>query len=409
MRERLGGASAIITLSALALSTFAYVTTETLPIGLLPLIARDLGSTPSTVGLLVTAYGLVVVIASIPLTRMTQQINRRRLLCTLMAIFIVTTTVSALAQGYRTLLIARMATALSQALFWAVVMPAAAALFRPAVRPRVLSILFAGSSVAALAGVPAGTWLGQQTSWRVSFVALAAIGLAILITIAVLLPSTAPGTSDADRGTAPDAGRYWAIVTYTALTVSGAFAAFTYINPFFTDVSGFSESAVGPLLFVRGFAGLIGVFVIGYLVGRNGWLTMTGLIGAQAVALGGQWLLGGNQAAAVIAVSISGFTLAALSAALGARVLEVAPGSSDLAAAGTSTAFNIGITAGAFVGSVLLPVAGARSTPLTGALLTTAAFLVVLAEPRVATHRGATPAAAPAEPTPCGLEVSPAG
>src|SRR4029453_4679968 len=119
---------------------------ETPPIGLPPLIARDLSSTTAAVGLLVTAYGLVVVIASIPLTRMTQRIDRRLLLCTLMAIFIVAPTVSALAPGYRTLMIARMATALTQALFWAVVMPTAAALFRPAVRPRALSILYAGIS-----------------------------------------------------------------------------------------------------------------------------------------------------------------------------------------------------------------------------------------------------------------------
>lgn len=392
MRERLGSASAIIALSALSLSTFAYVTTETLPIGLLPLIARDLGSTTSAVGLLVTAYGLVVVIASIPLTRLTQRISRRPLLCGLMAIFIVATVASALAQSYWMLLTARLVTALSQALFWAVVMPATAALFRPAVRPRAISILYAGSSVAALAGVPAGTWLGQQTSWRVTFLALSAVGVAILVTIAILLPGTEPGTSDTDRGSAPDAGRYWAIVTYTALAVTGAFAAFTYLNPFFTDVSGFSEGAVGPLLFVRGFAGLIGVFAVGYLVGGNGWLTMTVLIAAQAAALAGQWLLGGSQIATIVSICVSGFTLAALSAALGARVLEVAPGSSDSAAAGTSTAFNVGITAGAFVGSILLPTAGVRSTPLAGALFTIAALGVVLAEPRLSTRRRAAPA-----------------
>jgi DHA1 family inner membrane transport protein len=395
VRERLGGPSAIIALSVLSLSTFAYVTTENLPIGLLPLIANDLGSTASAVGLLITTYGLVVVLATIPLTRLTQRINRRRLLCGLLAVFVAATAASALAQDYRTLLVSRIVTALSQALFWAVVMPATAALFRPEVRPRALSILYAGPSVAALAGVPAGTWLGQQTSWRAAFLALSAIGLAILVTIAILLPSTPPGTSDADRGSAPDAGRYWAIVTYTALAITGAFASYTYINPFFTQVSHFGEGAVGPLLFVRGLAGLTGVFVIGYLVGRNGWLAMTGVIGAQTVALAGQWALGSNQITTIMSICVSGFALAALSAGLGARVLEVAPSTSDLAAAGTSTAFNIGITLGAFVGSLLLPVFGVRVTALAGMLFTLAALAVVLAEPRLATRRRAQSSEAP--------------
>ena len=395
MRERFGGPSAIVALSVLSLSTFAYVTTETLPIGLLPLIARDLGSTASAVGLLITAYGLVVVLASIPLTRLTQRVNRRLLLCVLLAVFVAATAASAFARDYQTLLVSRIVTALSQAVFWAVVTPATAALFRPEVRPRALSILYAGSSVATLAGVPAGTWLGQQTSWRAAFLALSAIGIGILVTIAILLPSSPPGTSDADRGSAPDAGRYWAIVTYTALAITGAFASYTYISPFFTQVSHFGEGAVGPLLFARGLAGLTGVFVIGYLVGRNGWLAMTGVIGAQTVALAGQWALGSNQLATIVSICVSGFAIAGLSAGLGARVLEVAPSGSDLAAAGTSTAFNIGITLGAFVGSLLLPVFGVRATALAGVLFTLAALAVVLAEPRLATRPRARSPEAP--------------
>lgn len=387
MRERLGSPSTVVALGVLSLSTFAYVTTESLPIGLLPLIAHDLGSTASAVGLLITAYGLVVVLASIPLTRLTQRINRRRLLCGLLTVFVATTAASALAPDYRTLLVSRIVMALSQALFWAVVTPATAALFRPQARPRALSILYAGNSVAALAGVPAGTWLGQQTSWRVAFLALSATGLTILATIAVVLPSVPPGTSDADRGSTPDAGRYWAIVTYTALAITGAFTSYTYINPFLTQVSHFGQGMVGPLLFVRGLAGLVGVFVIAYLVGRNGWLAMTGVIGAQTVALAGQWALGSSQITTVISICVSGFALAALSAGLGARVLEVAPSGSDIAAAGTSTAFNIGITLGAFIGSLLLPVFGVRITALAGVMFSLAALAVALAEPRLATRR----------------------
>ena len=408
MAERFGSTSAVVALGALSLSTFAYVTTETLPIGLLPLIAHDLGRSTSAIGLLVTAYGLVVVVASIPLTRLTRRIDRRRLLCGLLGLFVLATAVSALAQGYWLLLAARIVIALSQALFWAVVTPAAAALFRSAMRPRALSILYAGSSLGALAGVPAGTWLGQQTSWRVPFLALSGLGVAILITIALnVRNATSPGAGETDHGWAPDRGRYRAIVIYTALAVTGAFTSFTYIDPFFRQVSGFGAGAVGPLLFARGLAGLIGVFVVGYLVGRNGRWTMTGLIGAQAVALAALWAFGGRPAVTVLSICVCGFALAALSAGLGARVLEVAPGSSDMAAAGTSTAFNVGITAGAFVGSLLLPAYGVRSTPLAGALVTLAAFAVALAEPALSSRRPEPADRDPADQVPADEE--PAG
>ena len=171
------------------------------------MIAKDLGSTTSAIGLLVTAYALVVVVASIPLTRLTRRLARRLLLSILLSVFVVAVCLSALAPNYWFLMSARMVTALSQALFWAVVTPTAAGLFRAEVRGRAISILYAGSSVAALAGVPVGTWLGQQTNWRVAFFALSGIGLLILVTIAALLPNTPVGLGSADRGSAPDRGR----------------------------------------------------------------------------------------------------------------------------------------------------------------------------------------------------------
>ncbi|MBF8187007.1 MFS transporter [Nonomuraea sp. K274] len=392
MRERFGSKSAIATLIALTLAVFIYVTTESLPIGLLSLIANDLGTSASAVGLLVTGYGLIVVVVSLPLTRLTRRLPRRRLLCILLGVFIVATCLSAVAWNYWLLMGARMVTALSQALFWAVVTPAAAGLFRAEVRGRAVSILYAGGSVAALAGIPAGTWLGQQTNWRMAFFALSGLGLLALVAVAAVLPNTPTGQGAADRGSSPDRGRYLSIVATTALAITGAFTAFTYISPFLTGVSGFAESSIGPLLLARGIAGLVGVFVVASLIDHHGWLTMTGLIGLQVLALAGQYAFGASQLTTVITISLSGFTLAGLTATLGSRVLAYAPGASDMASAGTSTAFNTGITAGAFFGSVLLLGPGVRSTALVGALLSLAAFAVVLAEPVFSSRRKVAPA-----------------
>jgi DHA1 family inner membrane transport protein len=392
MRERIGSKSATLCLIALTLAVFSYVTTESLPIGLLHLIAKDLDTTDSAVGLLVTGYGLIVVAVSLPLTRLTRRLPRRRLLCILLAVFVVATCLSAAAWNYWLLMGARMVTALSQALFWCVVTPAAAGMFRAEVRGRAVSVLYAGVSVAALAGIPAGTWLGQQATWRVAFVVLSGPGLLVLVAIAALLPDTPAGRGAADRGSAPDRGRYLSIVATTAMAVTGGFTAFTYISPFLTSFSGFAASSVGPLLLVRGIAGLAGVVAVGFLVDRHGWLTMVGLMGLQVLALAGQYAFGASQVATVIAISLSGLTLAGLPAVLGSRVLRYAPGASDMASAGTSTAFNTGITAGALFGSVLLAGSGGvRSTALVGALLSLVAFVVVLAEPFFSSERQVAP------------------
>lgn len=323
---------------------------------------------------------MIVVVATLPLTRLTRRWPRRRLLGVLLGVFVVATALSAAAPGYATLLAARVVTALSQAVFWAIVSPAAAALFPPAARGRAVSMLYVGSSAATLAGVPAGTWLGQVSSWRVPFAVLCGLGLVVMAAVRLILPDVAPGASGTDRGTAPDRGRYRALVLTVVLAVTAAFTAYTYVNPFLTEVGGLAESAVGPALVLRGLAGMTGVVVAGLFVARFGWLTMLVSIGLQAVALGVLYSFGTITALAVVVSAVASFALSGMVTALGARVLEVAPGDTDTANAGTSTAFNVGITAGALIGAALIDGPGVRSTVLVGALIGTLAFAVVAAE-----------------------------
>jgi DHA1 family inner membrane transport protein len=174
--------------------------------------------------------------------------------------------------------------------------------------------------------------------------------------------------------------------------VAGAFASFTYLTPFLIDVTGFEAEVIGPLLLIRGLAGLLGVIAGGFLAGRHAWPGLVVLVGGQMLALAAQYAWGTSRTGTVVAVSAAGLVLSAMATVLGARVLELAPGDTDLASAQMSTAFNVGITAGALIGSVLLTEVGVRSSALIGALLTAAAFAAVLAEPRWATRRSTRPA-----------------
>jgi DHA1 family inner membrane transport protein len=367
-------------LIGLAGGTFLYTTVEALPIGLLLPMAADLAVPPSQVGTLITAYGAVVVVASIPLTALARRIPRRRLLSALLAGFVVSTTITAFASTFALVVAARMATAATHALFWAVVVPAAAELFRPAVRGRVVAIVFAGGNVALVLGVPAGTWLGEHAGWRASFLAVAGLGALVLITVAALLPSTRPDEGHAARGATPDARRFALLVGVAVLTTAGAIAAYTYVALFVTEVSGLSAASIGAILLVRGIASVLGIVAFGAFVDRNPWPALVTTVALQAVALLGLYALGDRAAAAVTLLAVSGLAFAAFTAALGGLVLRVAPGRSDLAAATLSAAVNVGITGGAWAAGVVLPSHGAHSTVLIGALLGLVALALALGE-----------------------------
>jgi DHA1 family L-arabinose/isopropyl-beta-D-thiogalactopyranoside export protein-like MFS transporter/DHA1 family inner membrane transport protein len=365
----------------LALSTFSYVTIEVLPIGLLTVIADDLGKSRSEVGLLVTGYAAVVVIASIPLARLTLRLPRRLVLGTTLAVLAVSTGLSAVAPTYEILFATRLITALSQSLFWAIAPPIATSLFAPELRGRVVARLAIGTALAPVLGIPLGTWLGEQAGWRVPLGVMAVLGAVACAGILWLLPRVDAQNGTSGRGSAPNRRRYVVVLVSSAIGVTGFLTYNTYVTPFLLDISGFTRDALGPMLLVSGVGGLAGTIVVGRVLDRYPWGAVIVSYAVLSLALVSLYTLGQYQVAAIALIAMAGLAFSGMAVATQSRTLQVAPGSTDLASAGTSSAFNVGIAAGAFVGGGLINSTGVRSVALVGGLLAAAAVLVLLTEP----------------------------
>ncbi|SCK57494.1 MFS transporter, DHA1 family, L-arabinose/isopropyl-beta-D-thiogalactopyranoside export protein [Streptomyces sp. SceaMP-e96] len=365
-------------LVALMLAAFTLNTAENLPIGLLELISESLRVSVSAVGLLVTGYGVTVAVASLPLAYVMRAVPRRHVLTGLLATLVVSSLIAALATSYWVLLFARLLTALAQALFWAVMGPVAVGLFAPEVRGRVVGALSVAGSLALVLGVPAGTWLGQQSDWQVPIAMLAALGLVSLVTIAVLLPTSHPEEENAAYGTSPDVRRFGIVLAAGTLSATGAFAGFTYIVKFLGDVSGFSSSAVSALLVAFGVACLAGVTITGALLDRFPQAALTTAVATQAVGMLGLYAVGTEPVAAVVFLALMGSALGPVFMATQNAMLHCAPGRTDIALAANSGSYNAGIAAGAALGGLVLPLTGARGIFLVGGLLTVGACAVLL-------------------------------
>ncbi|MEV6924410.1 MFS transporter [Dactylosporangium sp. NPDC051485] len=395
----IGHRRATLALAALSVSTFTFVATEILPVGLLTLIADDLHRSPSRIGLLMTGYAAVVVLASLPLARLTQRVPRRPLLGVTLAVFSVGTLVSALAPGYPVLLGARLVVGLSQAMFWSVVGSTAVGLFPPERRGRTVARLSLGAALAPVLGVPAGTWLGQQAGWRVAFLVMAGVGVATGAAIVALLPSAQPGSSPSSRGLAPDARRFAVLALSVTLGVTGAMTAQTYVTPFLLDVAGFAPATLGPILAVAGSAGFAGTLVTGRFLDRHPWGALLVPMALLCATLLGLFTLGPVRPVTVAVLALNGAAYSAMAVAVQNRTLLIAPGSTDIGAAVIGSAFNVGIAAGSFLGGEIVDGPGVRVVALTGAGLTAAAAALLLAEPRLARRGPSTvEKAAAAEP-----------
>ncbi|TDW93001.1 DHA1 family L-arabinose/isopropyl-beta-D-thiogalactopyranoside export protein-like MFS transporter/DHA1 family inner membrane transport protein [Kribbella pratensis] len=382
---------AIAALVFLGVSTFSFVTVEVLPIGLLTVIADDLERSRSQVGLLVTGYAAVVVLASIPLARLTHHLPRRVVLTGTLGVLTAATALSAAAPSYETLFAARLLIALSQALFWSIAPPIATSLFPPEFRGRVVARLAIGTALAPILGIPVGTWLGEQAGWRVPFVVMTVLGAAASVGIAVLLPRTEVQDSPSRRGSSPDLRRYVVLLVASAVGVTGFLTFNTYITPFLLDISGVSSEVLGPMLLASGAGGLAGTVIVGRVLDRYPWGATVLPLGLITIGLLGLYALGQVQVVTVALIAVIGLAFSGLAVAVQSRTLQIAPGSTDIASAGTSSAFNVGIAAGAFVGGALIDTTTVRAVALVGGLLAAAATLVMLSEPLLVRQRRTVP------------------
>ncbi|MYT28239.1 MULTISPECIES: MFS transporter [unclassified Streptomyces] len=362
------------------LAAFTFNTAENLPVGLLELISRSLRVSQSAVGLLVTGYGLTVALASVPLAHVVRAVPRRHVLTGLLGTLVVSSLVAASANSYWLFLAARLLTALAQALFWAVLGPVAVGLFTPRLRGRVVGALSVAGSLALVLGVPAGTWLGQHSDWRVPVAMLAAAGCISWVTTAALLPTSRPEEEPAAYGTSPNTRRFATVLTGGALSATGAFTGYTYISTLLGDVSGFSPSIVSALFVVFGVACLAGVSITGALLDRFPRAALVAAVATQAVGMFGLYAAGSEPVAAVAFLALMGGALGPVFMTTQNAMLECAPGRTDIALAANSGVYNAGIAAGAALGALILTLADVRSTFLTGSLLTVGACVVLLCE-----------------------------
>jgi DHA1 family inner membrane transport protein len=370
--------AAVAALVALGAGAFCFVTTENLPVGLLSVISTDLHVSVSAVGLLVTAYAAMVVIASAPLTHLTKRVPRRLLLCSLLAALILTNLASAAATSYWWLLGARIGTAVAQAVFWSIVSVTAVGLFPPRVRAKVVAAVVGNASLAVVIGVPFGTWLGQQGGWRLPFVVMSGVGFVCLVAVGLLLPTADPAESHAAVGSAPDRRRYRLLVVSTVLLVTGYFSSYTYISAFLTRVSGLHSGAVAPVLLLAGGLGAVGVSITGALFDKHPRLATVIPVALLACALACLYVFATDWPVAVACEACASLALGGIVISNQNRVLILAPGSTDVASAWASAFFNAGIAGGSLSGGVVLASFGVRGTALAGALFVAAALVVVL-------------------------------
>lgn len=388
-----------LALYALAAGAFGIGVTEFVIMGLLLEVSADLGVSISAAGLLISGYALGVVVGAPLLTALTARWPRKTVLLGLMAVFTLGNLACALAPSYGWLMAARVLTAFAHATFFGVGSVVATDLVPANKKASAIALMFTGLTVANILGVPFGTWLGQLAGWRSTFLSVTGVGVAAFAIIAVLVPKdhgagTVTRLSE-DLMVLRRPALLYGLAT-TVLSWVGVFAAFTYIAPMLTRITGFPEGAVSPILLVFGGGLVVGNLLGGRLADR--WLvpTVYGSLALLAVALMALAPALASRWSAVAAVGLLGAVGFATVAPLQMWVLGKARGAGQsLASSFNIAAFNLGNAIGAALGGWVIDAGpGLWAVPLVAGVVPLGALLTAyLSERREV--RGVPAACAP--------------
>lgn len=345
-------------LLTLAIAGFLAVTTEMLPVGLLPAIGDAFGVADSVTGLLITVFAVMVAVFAVPLTIATKRIARKRLILVTVVGYLISNVMIAVAPSFAVVAAGRVVGGLSHALFFSVCIGYVPRLVEHGQIGRGLAVVAGGTTAGFVLGVPLSTALGSALGWRNAFAVLAGVAVVALVLILRFLPAVSgarAGRRIEKSGARTDLG---VVVASNTLTFVGQYTVYTYISVVLL-ASGAQESWIGPLLLLCGVCGLIGLACVGRTIDRRPRatvLTVLALLAGTilAVGLSQQWLI-----VLVIAVALwnglfGGVPSMYQSAAV--RALSDAP---EVAGAWINSTSNVGIALGAVLGGVLLPTGSA--------------------------------------------------
>lgn len=378
----------VLALLALALGGFAIGSTEFVALGLLPDIARDLlpeawarsnEDAVAQAGVMVSAYAAGVVVGAPTIAAFGARLPRKMLLLGLLIALVLATVATSVLPGFGLVVAARFVAGLPHGAYFGVATLAASELLGPGARGRAAAFVLVGLTTANVVGVPAITAIGQAAGWRTAYLVVAAAFALTFVAVLVALPS-GPGDPSATVKRELNAfarPQVWFAVALGAIGFGGLFSAYTYIAPITTTVTGLGAGVVPIVLVVFGIGMTIGNLAGGWFVDRGVrravLVCFVGVLASLVVLLIGASVPVGL----FIGVLLIGVFSAALSPAIQVRLMDVAKGSTTIAAASTHSALNIGNALGAALGAVVIAAGLGYLAPIVVGVGMTALGLVI--------------------------------
>ncbi|NJD35413.1 MAG: MFS transporter [Betaproteobacteria bacterium] len=169
-----------------------------------PLLKAEWNLSDTQLGSLSGVVSVAVGLLAFPLSLVADRWGRIRSLVIMAAIWSLATLICGLAEGYVSMFAARFFVGVGEAAYASVGLAVLLSIFPPQQRSSITGAFFAGSMIGSVLGIGLGGVLATHFGWRMSFVGMAAYGLALTVLYAVLVKPGRIEPAPAAAGTSPD-------------------------------------------------------------------------------------------------------------------------------------------------------------------------------------------------------------
>lgn len=344
------------TLYLLALGVFGIATTEFGVIGILPQIAAHFEATIQKAGWLLSAFALVIAVFGPVVTLLFANVNKKKAMLFVLAIFTLSNIISYEAGSFNVLLIARMLPAFLHPVFWSIALSAAAAGVKKEDAPGAVGIVFGGFTVASVLGVPLSTLMADLFSWKAAFALCVVVNVISMIGMAWWLPGM-PVKERTKLGAQVDILKkkaLWMQLLLACLMVSAMYASYGYLAAYLSSVTRMGGSEISAMLLIFGVTGVGGNWLAGKLLSRSIKHTTIAFIATLAVTHIILYAVGAYKEWMVGVIIIWGFIHTGGFLISNVNVTAAAPESPEFVNSIFTSCGNLAVTIGAMAGGMTI-------------------------------------------------------
>jgi len=346
-------------IATLSMLTFVLGTSEFVIVGILSEIADGLNITIAKAGTLVSAFAIAFAIGTPITMSLTGHLERRKLMLSLIFVWIILNICSGIAPNYELLLLSRIVTAVLTGVLISLAMVVASDSVPIAKRGVAVSFIFGGFTMANVLGVPIGTFIGQHAGYAATFWLTSSLGVVALLAVLKVVPVQQSKSSGSIREQLSLLANPRIMIAFfiPSFGFGATYVVYTYLVPVLELELNLPSAWISPILLAYGVVSIFSNILAGKIASRNPIGRLRFVFIVQAIVLAALYVTTASVSLGLINIALMSLMSILLTTSTQIYLIDLAekfnPEAKGLAASLMPVASNVGIAFGSALGGLV--------------------------------------------------------